>query len=232
MSLGGGVKGAATGAGIGSLIMPGIGTGIGAGIGGLIGLFKGGDDKEDKPKFDSDQTAIDTIGRLNKQADLVNQKGAQFDAMSTEALAPVLNYFKAIASGDPGALMQATMPERGRVIDQYDAARKSASISMPRSGGATSALLNSYVSEANQLSDITAGARKEGMTALGNLGVTTAGLSLSADQLASADMDSIIRAVFGERQLENERRGQNMALWGDVGTAAGSIIGAILTKGG
>ncbi len=148
--------------------------------------------------------------------------------MSTEALAPVLNYFKSIASGDPGALLQATMPERGRVIDQYDAARKSASTSMPRSGGATSALLNSYISEANQLSDITAGARKEGINSLANLGVTTAGLSLSADQLASADFDSIIRAVFGQQQIDADKRGQNMGLWGSLGEVAGTVIGEVI----
>jgi phage tail tape-measure protein len=238
MSLGGALKGAGsgatTGASIGSFV-PGIGTliggGLGAGIGGLLGLFGGGDDEKKKAKFDPNQQAIDTIGRLNQQADTANAKGAEFDAMSTASLAPVIKYFQAIASGDPQALLAATMPERGRVIDQYDAARKSASTALPRSGGATSALLNSYVSEANALSDTTANARKEGINSLSKLGVTTAGLSLSADQLASADLDSIIRAVFGQQQIDSQNRGQNMAMWGDIGTAAGSIIGAVLTGG-
>lgn len=230
MSWGSAGKGAATGAAIGSFV-PGIGTLIGGGVGGLIGGLFGGDDDEKKPKFDPEQQAIETIGKLNQQSAKADAKSNQYDMMSTEALAPVLQYFKQIASGDPQALLQATMPERGRVIDQYDAARKSAATALPRSGGATSALLNSYVSEANQLSDITASARKEGMSAAGNLGISTAGLSLTADQLASADLDSIIRAVFGQQQLDVQKRGQTMGMWGDIGESAGTILASIFAKG-
>jgi hypothetical protein len=225
-------KGFGTGSMIGSVV-PGVGTliggGIGAGIGGLMSLFGGGDD-EDKPKkekFDPEQTAIQTIGKLNAQSAKHGAMADQYSGMSTEALAPVINYFKQIASGDPQALLQATMPERGRVIDQYDAARKSASTALPRSGGATSALLNSYVSEANQLSDITASARKEGMSGAANLGISTAGLGLTAEQLASADLDSIIRAVFGQQSIDAQKRGQTMAMWGDIGEAAGSILATV-----
>lgn len=226
MSLGGGAKGAFQGASAGSFFGP-VGIGVGAGAGFLAGLFGGGDDEKKKAKFDPEQQAIETIGKLNAQSTKHGAIADQFSGMSTEALAPVINYFKQIASGDPGALLQATMPERGRVIDQYDAARKSATMSLPRSGGATSALLNSYVSEANQLSDITANARKEGMAGAANLGISTAGLGLTAEQLASADLDSIIRAVFGQQSIDAQKRGQTMAMWGDIGEAAGSILATI-----
>lgn len=239
MSLGGAAKGAADyglkGAAIGSFV-PGIGTlvggGIGSGIGFFKGLFGGGDDEEEKKKFDPEQTAMSTIEGLQAQSKKNSAKGDELGGLSTQALAPVLDYFKNVASGDPGALMAATMPERGRVIDQYDAARKAAVMAAPRGGGTTSALATSYISEANQLSDITATARREGATTLGNMGINLAGLGLSADQLASADLDSIIRAVFAQKGIDAQKRGQNMAMWGDIGEAAGSIIVEILSGGG
>ncbi len=224
-----------TGLALGSVV-PGIGNVVGAGIGGAVGFFGGlfGDhgDKSttDPAKFNTDQTAITTVQGLQNQAKKSGAKADELGGLSSQALAPVLDYFKAVAGGDPGALMAATEPERGRVIDQYDAARKAAVMAAPRGGGTTSALATSYISEADQLTDITSTARREGAAQLGNIGINLAGLGLSSEQLASADLDSVIRAVFGQMSIDAQKRGQNMQLWGDIGTAAGSILGGILQK--
>jgi hypothetical protein len=239
MSLGSGASGAAKGAGTGAAIgsfVPGIGTAIGAGIGGGIGFFKGlfggDDDDEDEKKFDPDKTALTTIEGLQAQSKQNKARGDELGTQSSAALNPVLNYFKALASGDPSALMAATAPERGRVIDQYDAARKAAVVSAPRGGGTTSAIVNSYITEANQLSDITASAHRDANTQLGQLGINLAGLGLSADQLASADLDSILQAVFAQKNIDAQKRGQNMGMLGDVGESIGTLIGILATKGG
>jgi hypothetical protein len=234
MSLGNAAKGAGSGALVGTSIFPGVGTAIGAGVGFLGGLFGGGgddDEKEDEQKFDPEATALTTVEGLQQQSKKLSGRADSLHDSSGEALAPVLNYFKQIASGDPTSLMAATMPERGRVIDQYDAARQAAAVSAPRGGGTTSAIAQSYISEANQLSDITAAARREGNSTLANIGVNLAGLGLSADQLAAADLDSIMRAVFNQQAIDAQKRGQTMNMWGDIGEAAGSIIGVILGKG-
>ncbi len=231
MSLGGAAKGGLTGAATGSLFGP-VGTAVGGGIGFFTGLFGGGgDDKKVEPeKFDPEQTAITTVKGLQNQAKKSGARADELGGMSSEALAPVLDYFKAVAGGDPGALMAATQPERGRVIDQYDAARKAAVMAAPRGGGTTSALATSYISEADQLTDITSTARREGAAQLANTGINLAGLGLSSEQLASADLDSVIKAVFGQMSIDAQKRGQNMQLWGDIGTAAGSVLGTILKK--
>jgi hypothetical protein len=237
MSLGsaasGAGKGALTGAGIGSIV-PGVGTilggGIGAGVGFFKGLFGGGDDEEDEKKFDPDKTALTTIEGLQAQSKQNKGRANELADQSSAALNPVLNYFKALASGDPSALMAATAPERGRVIDQYDAARKAAVVSAPRGGGTTSAIVNSYITEANQLSDITATARRDANSSLGQLGINLAGLGLSADQLASADLDSILQAVFAQKNIDATKRGQNMGMWGDIGEAAGTITAILASK--
>ena len=63
------------------------------------------------------------------------------------------------------------------------------------------------------------------------MGVNLAGLGLSADQLATASLDSIIPAVFAQKGIDAQKRGQNMAMWGDIGEAAGTIV-AIMKGGG
>jgi len=226
----GAVGGALTGAKLGSFGGP-VGIGVGTGLGALGGWMLGR--KKKKPSAEEQEEAAlqSDIAGLRESAGEKREQAGALSSMGTEALAPVLNYFKAILGSDPGALMEATKPERGRVIDQYDAARRSAAQFGARGGGTNAAISESYMQQANQLSDITSMAKRDATTQLGELGATLTGLGLSAEQLASADLNMVINAVLGRQQLALEKRGQTMGLFGDIGTAAGSVLGAVLTRG-
>ena len=230
---GGGASGAASGASTGAMIgsiVPGLGTGIGAGIGasagGIGGLFK----KKKTKGAEGDPEAGD-IASLRENAGDQRATASGLKAQGNDAMAPTLDYFKDILGGDPSAVMDATKGPRGRVIDQYDSARQAASRFGARGGGTNAAIADSYFMQANQLSDITSAAKSDAATQLGQLGGTLTGLGLSADQLASADVNSVIQAVLAREQIKQQGHAANMALLGDIGSAAGSIIGGVLNKG-
>ena len=227
---GGGARGAATGASIGSFGGP-LGTGIGAGIGGLLGLFTG---KKKDPAADAAKGGpndADITKLLQEHAAKMSGQAGELEGQGGDTLAPVMEYFQKLLSGDPGMMMEATRPERGRVIDQYDTARRAVSQFAPRGGGSNSAIAGSFVQEAQQLGDVTSTARREAVGQASQLGATLKGLGLSADDLATKDLNSIISTVMANKQLDLTKRGQNMAMVGELGQGLGTLLGMYLTRG-
>jgi len=237
----GGGTGAATGAATGALwgsVVPGLGTLAGAGIGGLSGFLSnifspsGGGDKPNT----ADTSAIDPILKsLQEKSTAAGKQSDQLSGMSSEALAPVLDYFKKILGNDPSAMLSATAPQRGRVIDQYDTARKSIANFAPRGGGSSEALANSYVTEGQDLSALTSTARNEAVGQSAQLGTQLKALGLSADQLASADLNTIINAILNQQNLEGNleiaKSGQNKQLAAGLAEGLGTLLGLYLTRG-
>lgn len=235
-SWGGAASGAASGAALGSII-PGIGNLGGALIGGIAGgLFSHGAKKAGSGSTTTGTTNPDgTIDAITKtiggRAD-ANTKRA--DALATEgddALGQVTNYFKQLTSGDPAAIQQATMPQRARVIDQYDTARDAIAKFGGRSGGATSASAMSRISEADKISDITAGAQSEGADKLAQIGLGTDQLALSHEQLASTDLNSIIAAMLNKESLDVTKSGQKSQSAAGLAQGIGQLLGLFLTRG-
>ena len=219
--------GAAAGAGLGSII-PGVGTLAGAGIGALGGWLFGRHGDKDKPE--GDETDPYTKA-LQGSADRLGKQGADLSATGMDALGPVAAYFQKLMSGNPAALMDATKPQRGRVIDQYDAARNAVANFSPRGGGSAQAMTGLRIAEANQLSDITADAQSGAATSLANLGTALTGLGLSAEQLKSQDLNSIISAVLANKGIDTQNRGQNLEALTGAGEALGTILGLVFTRG-
>lgn len=203
-----------------------IATAVGSYIGGKLGA--GGGDKKDK---DSALAQADPyMQMLQESSKGLRKQGQEFGQTGSEALGPVLEHFKNLLSGDPQALLNATKAQRGRVIDQYDSARQAITNFGPRGGGTTSALAASRFSEANALSDITSQAQEGAAGALAQLGPQLAGLGLSAQQLASADLESVIRAIFAQKGLDLQRRGQNLEALTGIGEALGNLFGIWITR--
>lgn len=229
-SLGGAAGGATAGFTAGSFL-PGIGNLAGAGIGALLGgLFGGGKNDDEKKK--QEQAGLDPYTKLLQESAAGKRaEGDRLSGMSEEALRPVLDYFGKIMSGDPQALLDATKSQRGRVIDQYDAARQAIGNFGPRGGGSAAAIGESRFAEANALSDITSDAQNNAASTLAGLGPQLAGLGLSADQLASSDLGAVIQAVLAQKGIDITQRGQNLDALTGIGEAIGSIIGLVMTRG-
>lgn len=201
---------------------------VGSAVGGLFSkLFGGGGKKKDE----FDQDFAKTLAGLNDSSAGFTAKGNEFDAVGMEQLRPVLEIFRQLAGGDPEALADATRPERSRVIDQYDTARKTISEFGPRGGGTNALLGQSQFDQASELSNITALARRNALDTSANLGTTLSGLGLTADQLASADLNTIIQAILSRQGLKTQERGQNSALAGGIAEGLGTLLGLFLTKG-
>lgn len=202
--------------------------GLSALAGNAIGsLDHGGSNADDKPKGNPEDPYTKALGA---SAATAGAQGKEFGDMSATALTPVLNYFKSLTGSNPAALLDATRMQRGRVIDQYDTARRTAENFGPRGGGLTSALAGSQFSEASDLTDITSQAKTAAAGQLATLGPALANLGLSAQALQTQDLDSIINAVLAREGVNTQKRGQNLALAGDIGKAAGSLLGVWLGR--
>ena len=227
----------ATGAMIGSKVFPGIGTAVGGGIGFLSGLFSGKDDDKDDDDDGAGGVNARPESQLLRNAAATNRDRATgFHDQSAQVMSPVVDYYSALLGPNPQALMQAMQAERGRVIDQYDTARKSIGEFGPRGGGTTSAMATSRLNEAHDLSDLFAESKRDAAQNAGTIGMGLAGLGLSADQLASADLSQILQMVLAEKGIDVgadlQRRGQNAQVMSGLGSAAGTLLGAYLTRDG
>lgn len=181
----------------------------------------------DKKKTDERAELDPYLSKLTGGADRLTKQAGDLNASGSEALTPALNYLHNILSGNPANVMAATAPERGRVIDQYDTARKSIAQFGPRGGGTTSALAEGRMAEGAQLADITNTARREAFGEAGKMGMQLTGLSLSAEQLSTMNLDQVIQAILALQGHDIEKRGQTMQMWSGIGNAAGNIIGGI-----
>lgn len=221
-------SGATQGASVGSFI-PGVGTLVGAGVGGLLGWLAGSRGNKDKNK---DRPETPYLQSLEDAGQRARAQGDAFGNQSSEALAPVLEHFRNLMGSDPNAVLDATRQERGRVLDQYDTARRAIAHFGPRGGGTTSALAESRFAQAESLADITSTARRDAVGNAAQLGTVLASLGLSAQQLESMDLNAIINAIFAREGIETEKRGQNMQAVGGAAEAAGSLLGLYLTRKG
>lgn len=197
----------------------------------LAGEIERRQSKNDTPggganRAGGDGTDIEAL--LQQRSKDLSTTGTQMRQTGQEALSPVLEYFKQLISGDPAAMLQATQPERGKVIDQYDAARNAIARFAPRGGGQGSAIAGSYVQQAQQLSDITSRAREGAVEGLAQLGSQMQALGLNAEQVASMDLNALINAVLTREGLDVQKRGQTMGAWSEIGSAAGQFLGQYL----
>lgn len=187
--------------------------GLGGLAGGVLGAIFG------QKQTDKVTPAIEEV---QKGGRAVGAQGKELFGTGTDALGPALQYFKSLASGDPSAALAATQPQRGRVMDQYDAARRSAGQFGPRGGGTSSAQLELRGKEAGQLADTTAAARSEGAKELATLGSDITGKGLSAEESANQQMASVLQPLLEQQKQHQESTG---GFWKGLGELAGAAIG-------
>ena len=161
------------------------------------------------------------ISQLETETRKTGIKGDALDESGEATLEPALKWLKGLTSGNQQDVMQATMPDRRRVIDQYDTAKKAIAEFSPRGGGTAGALAQVNASEASDLATTTAGARQAGIKTAVDLGTALKQMGLSADSLDSQNMANLISAYSAKAQQDSARAG-------GLGSALGSILGALL----
>jgi len=164
--------------------------------------------------------AADDMAALGKS--LVGE-GKGLAGEGKAALAPVLQFLQAVAGGDQTALMQATMPERKKIIDQYDTAKQSLKFA-PRGGGTASAMLDIEGKEASDLAINSAEAHRSGVRDLGTLGMNLTSQGINA-QAAGGASTANAATTYGKLQ---ESKKDSLGGFGQVlGKALPFILAAI-----
>lgn len=146
--------------------------------------------------------------------------GKKTAATGSDALTGILKYFQDLAGGNENAVLGAAGPDRARIIDQYDTAKKSLSTAQ-RGGGATSAALNLETAKAGQLATATQTARASGAAGAAQVGST---LLSSGVQQQIAGINSTESALKAFEQLTQDKN----ATMGDWGKAIGTALPFLL----
>lgn len=149
---------------------------------------------------------IDVKGPIKEAQTSARSLGSTSDTLTSQgsqALGPVLHYLSALQSGDPTAILQATMPERRRVIDQYDTAKQSTQFA-PRGGGTSASLVGLETAKAKDLAEIGGKARTDAFKAAQDLGTELTktgvqGKASSTNTLANL-IEPIMRASAQDQQ--------------------------------
>lgn len=175
-------------------------------------LFGGGQD---------DAKVKSAVGDLEKSTKRLTAEGQSLSGQGADVLGPALKYLKDVSGGDRQAVLAATMPERRRVMDQYDAAKKSISEFSPRGGGQASAYATLNASQASDLAEVGATARREGIDRAAGIGLNLKGLGLNAEQGAAANLNAIIQTYLTQAQ----QKGASAA---SLGEGLASLIATVL----
>lgn len=156
-----------------------------------------------------------TADQLKQLATTLGTQGKSIAGEGQTALAPVLKYLQAVAGGDPAALNAETAPERAKVLDQYDTARKAIQFG-PRGGGQASATINAGARAASDITSLTAAAHRQGATDLGNLGKGLLDSGVSEQHAAASELASVLQTYDKAKQ---ERSQANAGLGAAIGQA-------------
>lgn len=156
-----------------------------------------------------------TADQLKQMATTLGTQGKDIAGQGQAALAPVLKYLMAVAGGDPAALNAETAPERAKVLDQYDTARKAIQFS-PRGGGQASATINAGARAASDITSLTAAAHRQGATDLGNLGKNLLDTGVSEQHNAASELASVLQTYDKAKQ---ERAESNSGFGAAIGQA-------------
>jgi len=180
------------------------------GVSGLSAIFGGGKD-ETKPY----QNQLDDLTRQTLKT------GNESREMGQSVLSPALDYIKAITGGDRNALLQATMPERRRVIDQYDTAKRAIAEFAPRGGGQVSALAGIEESKAGDLASLGPAARREAVGQGAQLGLGLRNSAAGAEGQAASNISSIIQNLL-------QKQGQDAQSAGALGESISTVLGMMM----
>jgi hypothetical protein len=158
----------------------------------------------------------DAKGVQQAAKDLGTQ-GKQLTDTGQAALAPVLKYFSALLSGNPADIMAATAPDRARVIDQYDAARKTAAQFAPRGGGQASGNLSLKAREASDLAMQPAAARANAANAMGAIGQNLTQAGMTAEEQAINQLSQVLGPLLRQEGMDQQSQSST---WESLGSFA------------
>jgi hypothetical protein len=154
---------------------------------------------------------------LAKNSELAGEYGRDFLGKSRNALGPVYDYYRALASGDRNSVMQYLGPEFEAQSDGARRAFQTSSELSPRSGTAVEANSRIPMDNAAAIARILRGARPAGIEGLATLGTNWGSLGMSGLSQSGSGAGQLLGYNTGRR---NEARQAGM----DAGDSAYAIF--------
>jgi len=147
---------------------------------------------------------------LLKRGSAVTELGLDREKAGEDQMAPVMDYFRKLMSGDRSEVASAMQPETDQIANQFGQIRQMFSQTGSRGGGSTSTMAASPYEQTRQTAELTAKARRGAAEPLGTLatekaklGLGTAGIGLTQEGVGSG-LEGLTQ------QTLMARRGQNM----------------------
>lgn len=162
-------------------------------------------------------------GTIQARAGAEFTTGQQLAGTGGEALNQALQYYRQLLSGDPALLASATAPERRRVIDAYDTAKRAAEFA-PR-GAEAGAMLNLGAKQASDLATLPLAARANAAQQLGQVGTWAAQLGTTAESSAQQSLAQALYPLLHQRDVDHQSIASTFA---GLGEFLGPLILAAL----
>jgi hypothetical protein len=177
------------------------------------------------PEMQANETALTQIATESAQ------EGQQLYNLTEPGLARSEDYYTALSSGDPAAIMQAIAPGAQQVNAASQGAKKNI-LASPGGGGEKNLALEQVdVNKGAQIGEMAGGAYTGSFGALAKLGTSGVGESLqatgtgvSAYGAANSDATSIGNLSLEDAQVQMEQKGQS--LWPVGALMSGGIKGS------
>jgi hypothetical protein len=151
------------------------------------------------------------INEVQSGARALGDQGRALAAQGQAALGPALQYYQSLLSGNPADVMAATAPDRRRVIDQYDTARRSSGQFTPRGGGQASTQQELRGQEAGLLATLGAQARQDAAGATANIGQNLLQGGIGAEQQSQQQLAQMIGPLFNQEKANSDSTLQTIA---------------------
>lgn len=178
------------------------------------------------------QSTQDTQKQLTQeQIDLAKQQDQRSQVLfnlTEPGLEMTESFYKALASGDPTKIQQATAPATEAIASSYENAKTAIGSDMPRGGARDLALQEADISKAAQIGGTKSQAYLSSFPALATLAGQGIGLSLNEVSAALSAFSGASSSNQAAGQMEGEGKAQTLgfiaSLGGSAATGAGLAV--------
>lgn len=143
------------------------------------------------------------VDQIEKDASSLSTAGKSIAGTGVAGVAPALRYLTSVASGNEGDIMAATAPERSRVLDQYDTARR-ALTTLPRGGGQASAASAINADQAKTMSTLYQSARTSGVKDLATLSQNLMTTGLGAEEAGTQALTATLQPLLSQEKMDQD----------------------------
>jgi hypothetical protein len=162
--------------------------------------------------------------------------GSSTFSAGTGALAPSIDYYSKLLSGDPTATAAAIAPTTSGIMSQYDTAYKNLTDGTARGGQRSGSIANLESSKASSVGNVIAGVQPAAAQGLAGLGTSLAGLGVAEQGVGNQSILGALQGLLGQRGQDigytEQQQQNNLGLGQALGGLLSSLIGGSKSSSG